>query len=121
MKVNFNEIFNRAKINSVKNTTYRINVEVSFLANFFVQFEKQPNVPIIKEYYASVWNKDLIFPEDYNISFKVFVRNPSCLYGEKVTLMIKNMKDDGEIVSKTFNLDNKNTGLDSEWFRISLH
>jgi hypothetical protein len=121
MKFNFQELFQKAKSHSVKVTNYRIKVEVSFLANFFVQYEKEPNVPIIKEFYATGWQTELVFPESYNLSFKVFVSNPSCIKDASVSLSIENMNDDGGILVKKFDLQNKNTNLDSEWFRISLY
>jgi len=31
------------------------------------------------------------------------------------------MSDDGGILVKKFDLENKNTNLDSEWFKISLY
>lgn len=40
MKFNFQKLFQRAKSNSTKSATYRIRVELSFLANFFVQYDK---------------------------------------------------------------------------------
>lgn len=121
MKFNFQELFQKAKRHSVKVTTYRIKVEVSFLANFFVQYEKEPNIPIIKEFYATQWHTELTFPESYNVSFKVFVRNPSSIKDASVSLSIENMNDDGGILVKKFDLDNKNTGASSDWFRISLY
>ena len=121
MKFNFQELFKKAKISSVRGITYRIKVEVCFLANFFVQYEKEPNVPMIKEFYATEWHMDLVFPETYNLGFKVFVRNPSCIEAATVSLSIENMNNDGGILVKKFDLTNKNTGTDSEWFRISLY
>ena len=121
MKFNFQQLFKKARSHSVKFTTYRIKVEISFLANFFVQYEKEPNVPIIKEFYATEWHKELIFPEGYNLSFKVFVRNPSSIKDPTVSLSIENMNDDGGIVVKKFDLGNKNKGAEAEWFRISLY
>ena len=121
MKFNFQELFKKAKISSVRGITYRIKVEVCFLANFFVQYEKEPNVPMIKEFYATEWHKELIFPAGYNLAFKVFVRNPSSIKDPTVSLSIENMNDDGGIVVKKFDLGNKNIGAEAEWFRISLY
>jgi hypothetical protein len=121
MKFNFQWLFQKAKNPSVKVINYRIKVEVSFFANFFVKYEKEPNVPIIKEFYATEWHTELIFPEGYNLSFKVFVRNPSGIKDASVSLSIENMSDDGGILVKKFDLENKNTNLDSEWFKISLY
>ena len=121
MKFNFQELFQKAKSHSVKFTSYRIKVEVSFLANFFVHYEKEPNVPIIKEFYSTGWQTELTFPDGYNLSFKVFVRNPSSIKKPTVSLSIENMNDDGGIVVKKFDLENKNIGAEAEWFRISLY
>ena len=121
MKFNFQKLFQRAKSNSTKSATYRIRVELSFLANFFVQYDKQPNVPIIKEFYATQWHTELTFPESYNVSFKVFVRNPSEIENATVSLSIENVNVDGVILIRKFDLENKKTNLDSEWFRISLY
>ena len=121
MKFNFQWLFQKAKNHSVKVTTYRIKVEVSFLANFFVQYEKEPNVPIIKEFYATEWHKELVFSEGYNLAFKVFVRNPSSIKKPTVSLSIENMNDDGGLVVKKFDLENKNRGAEAERIRISLY
>jgi len=120
MKFNFQWLFQKAKNHSVKVNSYRIKVEVSFLANFFVQYEKEPNVPIIKEFYATEWQTELFFPESYNLSFKVFVRNPSGIKDPTVSLSIENMNNDGGILVKKFDLDNKNMGAEAEWFRLSV-
>jgi hypothetical protein len=120
VKFNFKELFNRVKKSTAKEMHYRIKVEVSFLANFFVHYEKEKNTPIIREFYASDWNTELNFPEGYNVGFKVFVRNPSGLKGESVTLSIENMDADGGILVKKFELSDKNTGDYSEWFRLSV-
>ena len=99
---------------------YRIKVEVSFLANFFVHFERSIRIPVIQELYATEWNTELNFPEGYNVGFKVFVRNPSGLKGASVTLSIENMNDDGGILVKKFELNNANPDTDAEWFRLSV-
>jgi hypothetical protein len=121
MKFNFQELFKKAKSHSAKVTTYCIKVEVSFLANFFFFYEKEQNVPIIKEFYSTGWQTELTFPDGYNLSFKVFVRNPSGIKDASVSLTIENMNEDGGILVKKFDLENKNINLDSEWFRISLY
>ena len=119
MKFNFQHWFQKAKSSTVKHTNYRVKVEVSFLANFLVHYERPISIPVIREFYATEWNTELNFPEGYNVWFKVFVRNPSGLKGASVTLSIENMNEGGGIVFKKFEINNS-TAADSEWFRLSL-
>jgi hypothetical protein len=118
MKFSLQRMFQKAK--PIKCLTYRLKVEVSFLANFFVHYEKEKNTPIIREFYATDWNIELNFPAGYNVGFKVFVRNPSSLKGETAVLSIENMDDDGGILVKKFELNNANPSTDAEWFRLSV-
>ena len=120
MKFNFTQLFQTVKKSTVKEMHYRIKVEVSFLANFFVHYEKEKNTPIIREFYATDWDTELNFPAGYNVGFKVFVRNPSSLKGETAVLSIENMDDDGGILVKKFELNNANPNTDAEWFRLSI-
>lgn len=120
MKFNFTQLFQRVKKSTAKEMHYRIKVEVSFLANFFVHFERSIRIPVIREFYATEWNTELNFPEGYNVGFKVFVRNPSGLKGASVTLSIENMNDDGGILVKKFELNNASPDTDAEWFRLSV-